>query len=105
MLASTVTKEEMLSLDCEEMLHRLFNEEKLRLFAEETVIFECTCSKQKIEQGLLSLGREELESILEERNTINVDCEFCGGQHQFDKVDVEGILSSVVAEPLSHTKH
>jgi len=104
-LASTVTKEEMLTLDCEQMIYRLFNEEKVRLFAEEDVVFECTCSKQKIEKTLFSLGREELMAILQERPTIDVDCEFCGGQHQFDKVDVEAVLINHSVAPLSGTKH
>jgi len=104
-LADTVTKEEMLSLDCEEMLYRLFNEEKVRLFPEESVKFECTCSRQKVEKALFSMGRVELESILQERNTIEVDCEFCGGQQIFDKVDVETILATKVVEPVSNTRH
>ncbi len=47
MLADTITKQEMLTLGCEEMLYRLFNEEKLRLFQQEPVTFKCTCSQKK----------------------------------------------------------
>mgnify|MGYP000361914873 CR=1 FL=1 len=104
-LANTVTKEEMLSLDCEEMLYRLFNEEKVRLFTEEPVVFECTCSRQKVEKTLFSLGRKELETILQERNNIEVNCEFCGGKQIFDKIDVENILSADPVNPVSDTRH
>jgi len=104
-LADTVTKEEMLSLDCEEMLYRLFNEEKIRLFSEELVKFECTCSRQKIEKALFSMGRDELDSILQERNAIEVDCEFCGSQQLFDKVDVDALLATELVEPASKTRH
>lgn len=104
-LASTVTKDEMLSLGCEEMLYRLFNEEKVRLFEAESVDFKCACSQLKIEDTLVSLGREELESILQNRDTIEVDCEFCGKQYQFDKVDVENLLVGCSSQNDSGTIH
>lgn len=104
-LANTVTKEEMMSLDCQGILYRLFNEEKVRLFEEEAVDFECGCSRQKIETTLFSFGREELEDILDERGGIEVGCEFCGKHYVFDKVDVENILVRPSVEQLSRTKH
>jgi len=104
-LASTVTKDEMLSLGCEEMLYRLFNEEKVRLFEAEPVEFKCACSQLKIENTLVSLGREELESILQTTETIEVDCEFCGKHYQFDKVDVENLLVGCPSQNDSGTIH
>ncbi|MCK5889641.1 MAG: Hsp33 family molecular chaperone HslO [Methylococcales bacterium] len=91
-LANTVTQDEMLSLDCETMLYRLFNEEEVILFEPEDIVFECGCSQLKIENTLIGFGRAELESILQERGTIDVDCEFCGKHYVFDKVDVENLL-------------
>jgi len=104
-LANTVTKDEMLTLDCEEMLFRLFNEEKVRVYEPEPIEFECSCSVQKIEVALLALGKDELNSILEEREKIEADCEFCGKQYSFDKVDVEGLLSTQIVEKTSDTRH
>jgi len=104
-LANTVTEEEMLTLDCEEMLFRLFNEEKVRVFEPEPVVFECGCSTKKIEKALVSLGKDELDSIFVERELIEVDCEFCGKQYIFDKVDVENLLSGEPIEKLSSTRH
>ncbi len=104
-LADTVTENEMLSLDCEEMLFRLFNEEKVRVFEREPVTFECGCSQKKIETALISLGRKELDAIFLERDIIKVDCEFCGKQYGFDKVDVANLLSGLPIEPLSKTRH
>ncbi|MGY6277731.1 Hsp33 family molecular chaperone HslO [Methylomonas sp. MgM2] len=92
MLANTVTAEEMFALDCEELLHRLFHEEKVRLFEPEQVEFKCSCSRQKIGDTLLSLGRPELEGILQEHGQIDVDCQFCGAHYHFDKIDVENLL-------------
>ncbi len=106
MLANTVTAEEMFSLDCEALLHRLFHEEQVRLYEPESVEFQCNCSRQKISGTLQALGRSELEAILQEHSDIEVDCQFCGENYRFDKVDVEGLLANTPTElPLSPTRH
>jgi molecular chaperone Hsp33 len=105
MLANTVTQQELLELDCETLLYRLFNEEKVRVFDAEAVEFNCTCSRSKIERTLNALGREELESILLERDTIEVICEFCGAHYDFDKIDVHQLLSDERASNASKTQH
>ncbi|MDD4915303.1 MAG: Hsp33 family molecular chaperone HslO [Methylococcales bacterium] len=94
MLADTVTAEELLSLDCEVLLHRLFNQEKVRVYEPEDVEFKCSCSRQKIGGTLLALGRTELEAILQEREEIEVDCQFCCARYIFDRIDVEALLSN-----------
>lgn len=93
MLASTVTEEEMLDLDCEAMLYRLFNEEKVRVYEPEAVTFKCQCSREKITGTLKSLGREDLDEAFNEQGIIEVGCEFCGHQYHFNKSDVDTILS------------
>ena len=104
-LANTISKEELLSLPCEEVLHRLFNEEQLRLFTAEPVSFKCRCSVQKVENTLLSLGRTAMDEIIQEQDKITVDCEFCGKQYQFDKVDLARVFSGEVAQTHSTTQH
>jgi molecular chaperone Hsp33 len=91
-LASTVTETELLGLDCETLLYRLFHEETLRLFEPEPVRFGCSCSQTKIENTLRLLGRQELDSILAEQGCVQVNCEFCNKSYAFDKVDIEGLL-------------
>ena len=105
MLADTITGQELLGLDCENVLYRLFNEENLRLFDAEAVEFQCVCSRPRIERTLQAMGREELENILQERGAILVSCEFCGEQFLFDGLDVEALLSRESAAYQSETRH
>ena len=104
-LADTVTEQELLELDCENLLYRLFNEEKVRLFDAEPVAFQCACSRLRIERTLRAMGREELEGILQEQGTIQVGCEFCSEQYLFDRVDVETLLSQESMANRSETWH
>lgn len=106
MLADTVTQAEMLELDCEQLLHRLFHEDKVRLYEPQPIEFKCNCSRQKIAGTLTALGRSELDSILHERETVEVDCQFCGAQYRFDKIDVENLLTNpVINDNESPTRH
>lgn len=105
-LANTLTEDEMFNLDCEELLHRLFHQEKVRLYEPQAIEFKCSCSRQKIGGTLAALGRSELDSVLKERETIEVDCHFCGEQYLFDKIDVENLLANpVINESDSPTRH
>ncbi|MGM9514357.1 Hsp33 family molecular chaperone HslO [Roseateles sp. DB2] len=94
MLASTLTSEELLSLDAETILRRLFWEEDMRRFEPLRPRFACTCSRERVGQMLAGLGREEVEGVIEERGEVEVDCEFCGAQYRFDAVDVGGLFAA-----------
>lgn len=104
-LANTVTEQELFDLDCEQLLYRLFHQEKVRLFDPEPVEFSCACSRSSIEKTLFAMGRTELEDILKERDIIEVTCEFCSEHYRFDKVDVENILSQKNTATDFETRH
>ncbi len=92
-LCATVTREELLTLDAGTLLQRLFWEEPLQCFEPRTARFRCSCSRMRVRHMLVGLGRAELEDIIVERNVVEVGCEFCGQQFQFDAVDVGEMLT------------
>lgn len=88
MLAATLSREELLNLDEETILRRLFWEESLRRFDPLRTRFHCSCSRERVTAMLVGLGREEIEDIITERDLVEVGCDFCGMQYRFDAVDV-----------------
>jgi len=88
LLAATLTRDELLTLEPKQILHRLFWEETLRLFDAEHPRFACRCSRERVRNMLRGLGRDESESLIAERGEVEVGCEFCGLQYRFDVVDV-----------------
>lgn len=104
-LAETVKNEELLSLSAQTLIHRLFNEDDIRLFDAQTVTFSCSCSRDNVAMMLQMLGREEVESILAERESIEVHCEFCNQRYEFDKVDAGMIFAENIVLPTSDTRH
>jgi molecular chaperone Hsp33 len=97
MLASTLTREELLTLDADTVLRRLFWEEDLRRFAPQAPRFACTCSRDRVRNMLRGLGRDEVEGILAERGEVEIGCDFCGTQYRFDAVDVGDVFVAPAA--------
>jgi len=88
MLAATLTRDELLTLPGEQVLHRLFWQEKVTGFAPRVPRFACNCSSERVRGMLRSLGRDESEGLIAERGLVEVGCDFCGTQYRFDAVDV-----------------
>lgn len=95
-LADTVTDDELLSLKTETLLYRLYHEDQVRLFDAEDIRFECSCSQEKIEAMILSLGKQEADSMIEEQSEISINCEFCNKHYGLDAIDVKRIFSNTV---------
>ncbi|MEJ6004201.1 Hsp33 family molecular chaperone HslO [Paucibacter sp. AS339] len=93
-LASTLTADELLGLDAETVLRRLFWEETVRRFEPQTPRFACSCSPERVGQMLKGLGREEVDSVLAERGDVEIGCEFCGQQYRYDAVDVGQLFAA-----------
>lgn len=91
-LAGTVKDEELLSLPCEVLLHRLFHQETVRLFDAGPVRFQCTCSADRSRSALAVLGRDELHKLFAEQPEVAIDCQFCGAQYRFSANDMIEIL-------------
>nr|WP_255557405.1 Hsp33 family molecular chaperone HslO [Dyella sp. ASV21] len=93
-LTATLGAEELLSTPPEQLLYRLYHEESVRLFDPRPLVFGCSCTRERVETVLRSLGREEVEAALEARDgEIEVICEFCAQRYTFDRIDAEHLLS------------
>jgi molecular chaperone Hsp33 len=90
-LAATLKPDELLTLDADTILRRLFWDEPIVRFGTEgepVPHFECTCSRERVGEMLKGLGRPEVDDIVDEQGRVEVGCEFCGVKYHFDAVDV-----------------
>lgn len=90
-LAQTLSSTEILSLDNETLLFRLFHEEQCRLFSGEAITFKCQCSRERSATALKLLAIEELNEIIAEEGHIDIDCQFCNSNYRFDKQDIASL--------------
>lgn len=91
-LADSLTMEELLDLDSETVLRRLFHETPPELTPPQRLSFACTCSRERTRTTLLSLGLAELRDILDTQGEVDISCEFCGAGEHFDAVDLAALI-------------
>ncbi|AEF56048.1 Hsp33 family molecular chaperone HslO [Marinomonas posidonica] len=91
-LASTVSEDELLGLETETLLHRLYHEEEVRMYDSKQMQFGCSCSRQRMLDAVMSLGTEEIRQLLIEQSVIKVDCQFCAEQYEFKETDLVDML-------------
>lgn len=82
-LANTLSEQELLSLEFETLLHRLYHEETVQLFVPTEIRFQCSCSEQRTMAAIRVLGREDAEQLIAERGEISIQCEFCHHDYRF----------------------
>lgn len=87
-LGQTVSEEELLTLDNQTLLYRLYHETEVRTFEPRPTQFQCRCNADKMKQVLQVLGEKEAQSLLEEQGKIDIRCDFCNKEYLFDAIDV-----------------
>lgn len=94
-LAGTLKDEELLQLDNDTMLYRLFHEEQCRLYEPEPLRFHCDCSRARSADALQMMTEQELMQLAEEQGgVIEVSCHFCNEQYRFDTADIQAMFHS-----------
>jgi molecular chaperone Hsp33 len=101
LVAGTVTGPELAGLADRDLLKRLFAEDDVRMFEAAPVFFRCSCSRERVAAMLRSLGRDEVDSILTERGSVEVRCEFCSRSYRFDAVDAGTVFTTAPEVPRS----
>jgi molecular chaperone Hsp33 len=105
-LVDTLTAEELLSLNNETVLHRLFHEDAVRMFDIQPLVFRCSCSRERSANALVSLGLEDAEQLVAEHNgTVEIDCQFCNQRYLFDATDVVQLFAGGGVDSPSNTRH
>lgn len=81
------------NLSPEEILHRLMDD--VEILGSQDLEYECTCSKEHFADALMTLGKAELEDILNTDGFCEVNCQFCNKKYQFEKEELEAIIERI----------
>ena len=76
-------------MGAEGVLKKYFGEVEFNEFYPE---YKCLCSREYIEGVLISLGKKEIDDIIEKEGTVKVSCQFCEKTYEFDKGDVDKLF-------------
>ncbi|MGH8039741.1 MAG: Hsp33 family molecular chaperone HslO [Stenotrophomonas sp.] len=99
-LFETLGKQELLDVDADTLLLRLFHEEEPQLLGARPLRFACSCSRERVGGMLQSLGEEEARAAAEPTGAVEIRCEFCGQEYHFPLTEFDILFSdAVVALP------
>lgn len=92
-LTATIKDQELFELDANTILNRLYHQEDVRVFDPQDLSFVCGCSQERSGAAIISIGREEAESIIQEQEKITIHCEYCNCEYVFSDKDVAALFN------------
>lgn len=92
--ANTLDRNELLRVDPQTLMRRLFWDETLAVYEPAPCAFRCSCTRERVAAMLVSLGEREVDETLAEMGAIHVDCEFCNKSYDFDTVDCAQLFAT-----------
>ena len=88
----TAISREVADVPLEDLAKGWFNGLEMEILEREPVLYQCDCSRDKMEKALIALGRKELNQLIEEDGGAELTCHFCRTAHHFTKQDLTDLL-------------
>jgi molecular chaperone Hsp33 len=76
------------------VLEYVLQDQGLKILEKRSLKLVCDCSRERLESVLISLGKEEIKSMLEQEGRAEVTCHFCNKKYVFDADDLKKILEA-----------
>ena len=95
MAAGSVTALLIADSDPESLLRRVMPDFELEILEKSPVEYRCYCSRERMEKALISLGPEEMRSLIDEQGSAEMTCRFCDSVQKFTREDLEGLLAGM----------
>jgi len=92
-LSDTIKREELLELDANTVLTRLYHEDNPRVFDPQAITFKCGCSREKTITALVNVGQQALLDDVAENGAVNISCHYCLKEYSFDEQDIKNIFN------------
>lgn len=80
----------------EQILELLLGEFGLEINEKTEISYRCDCSKERVERALISVGKKEIKEMINEGQSIEVNCHFCGKNYEFTVEELKQILAKAV---------
>lgn len=80
-------------MDAERLLRAVLSDFDLEILETHPVEYRCSCSRDRVSRALISMGREELRSMIDEQGSAELTCQFCDAVYKFTKEDLEELLA------------
>ncbi|MGF1750942.1 MULTISPECIES: Hsp33 family molecular chaperone HslO [Vibrio] len=92
-LTNTVKNEELFTLEANDLLYRLYNQDKVQLFEPKEVEFFCGCSRERSADAIATIAQDEVYEILAQEGSVALHCDYCGSTYSFDDGDIKELFA------------
>ena len=82
-------------MDGKGLLEMVLSEFELEILEQTPVAYRCYCSRERVTRTLISLGKKELQDIVDEGKPIDIDCQFCDEIYHYTPEDIADILKEL----------
>ena len=80
-------------LTLEEIAKKITGDENMKVMEQDIIpIYKCDCSKEHMADGLVTVGKKELQDIIEKEGKAELICHFCNKKYEFTKEELENLL-------------
>ena len=82
------------NLTLEEVAKKITGDEDIEVIEQNiSPLYKCDCSKEHMSEGLISIGKQELQEIIDNEGKAEIVCHFCNKKYNFNKEELEEIKS------------
>lgn len=81
-----------------DILNRLLGEENIRVLEEMPVKFHCGCTRERFSAGLMSIGVDDLQHLIDEDHGAEVVCHFCGEKYHFEEAELQSLIDEIKSQ-------
>ncbi|WP_338366451.1 Hsp33 family molecular chaperone HslO [uncultured Pseudoalteromonas sp.] len=92
-LSDTIKREELLELDANTVLTRLYHEDNPRVFDPQAITFKCGCSREKTITALVNVGQQALLDDVAKNGVVNISCHYCLKEYVFNEQEIKNIFN------------
>ena len=78
-------------LSPEDILNTIFKDFDMEILEKKDIEYKCDCSKEKIDDVIKSLGKNEINAMIEEDNGAEIVCHFCNTKYRYDNEDLKNV--------------
>ena len=80
-------------MDAEQIIKAILSDFEVEILEKRPVEYRCYCSRDRVTRALISMGRGEMESLIEEQGEADLTCQFCDAVYHYSKEELEEILN------------
>lgn len=83
-------------LDAEGMIKDILGDIEYKVLDKKHVDYKCNCTRERMERALISLGKKELEELIQQQGNAELVCHFCNNKYSFDKEELTALLNKAI---------